>query len=446
MSRRCAPEAELSVLGGVMLSNGAINRIATRPEDFADPYHGLIFEKMRQLADKAQPIDPMTLAMALGEQLETIGGFDKLCQLADAAASSVNIEYHARLIEQTALVRQMQRKAEQTAAKMAGGDFELDDVEAMALEAGEAFTQLAAGAAKDGGPVRYKDVATEAIRRIQAANENPGALTGTPTGFHNIDTMMAGLQPGTLIIVAGRPAMGKSALVLNMAANIAAMRAGDGENAERRFSVLGFSLEMPDVECATRLLAADARVDGMRLKSGLLSEGDTDRLLASVKRTSGCHLYLDDTGGVSLPYVRQKCLQLHYDQSIPPLGLVFIDYLQLMTGKGSNREQEISTISRGLKSLAKELGVPVIALSQLNRGVESRQNKRPILADLRESGAIEQDADVIMFVYRDEYYNEDSEDKGVAEVIVGKHRSGSTGTCKLKFFKQWTRFDNLQEL
>ncbi|MEZ4466880.1 MAG: replicative DNA helicase [bacterium] len=277
----------------------------------------------------------------------------------------------------------------------------------------------------------------QAVEKVQRAYELKSSVTGTPTGFLALDARTAGLQAGDLIILAARPAMGKTALALNLATN-AAMH---------NRTVAVFSLEMPTVQLAARILASEARVDGERMRTGHLSDGDIDRLLQSVKRLNQLSVHIDDTPSLSVMECRSKCRRLASERTLPPLGLVVVDYLQLMKGRAGikSREQEISDISRNLKALAKELSVPVIALSQLNRGVESRPNKRPQLSDLRESGAIEQDADIIMFVYRDEYYNEDSEDRGIAEVIIGKNRSGSTGTAKLKFFKQWTRFDNLEQ-
>jgi replicative DNA helicase len=276
-----------------------------------------------------------------------------------------------------------------------------------------------------------------AIEKVQHAYEVKSSVTGTPTGFLTLDARTAGLQPGDLLILAARPGMGKTALALNLATNAAMMG---------KHSVAVFSLEMPTVQLAGRILASEARVDGERMRTGHLSDGDIDRLLQAVKRMNQLPVFIDDTPSLSIMECRSKCRRLAADRTLPPLGLVVVDYLQLMKGRANvkSREQEISEISRNLKALAKELSVPVMALSQLNRSVESRPNKRPQLSDLRESGAIEQDADIIMFVYRDEYYNEDSEDRGVAELIIGKNRSGSTGTCRLKFFKQWTRFDNLE--
>jgi replicative DNA helicase len=274
------------------------------------------------------------------------------------------------------------------------------------------------------------------LAKVQLAFERKETVTGTPTGFTDLDRKTAGWQEGDLIILAARPAMGKTAFALNLAANAGR----DGKS-----TVALFSLEMPTNQLAARMLACDARVDSERMRSGNLVDGDIDRLLVSVRRMNAMSIQIDDTPGATVMEIRSKCRRLASDRSLPPLGLVIIDYLQLMKGKASanSREQEISDISRNLKTLAKELKIPVIALSQLNRGVESRPNKRPMMSDLRESGAIEQDADIIMFVYRDEYYNEDTEEEGITEIIIGKQRNGPIGTVKLRFFKQWSRFVNL---
>jgi replicative DNA helicase len=433
-----AQEAELSVLGGVLLDNSALDRILPmiKAEDFFSPRHQVVYGTMVALAEDNQPIDAITLATALERtsKLEDAGGMDYLVQLSEAAASAINIEHHAHLVHDYAEVRKLVQVCADIQAKAKDGDYE--DTSRLFDEAQQAVFEVGQGM-QGKSFTKLNSALTDAITKVKQAYEVKSAVTGVPTGFMSLDAKTAGLHGGDLIILAARPAMGKTALALNLAANAAL---------HGNVSVAIFSLEMPTVQLAGRMLASEARVDGERMKTGHLSDGDVDRLLQSVKRMSGLSIHIDDTAGISVMECRSKCRRLASEKGIPRLGLVVIDYLQLMKGRPGirSREQEISDISRNLKGLAKELEVPVIALSQLNRGVESRPNKRPLLSDLRESGAIEQDADIIMFVYRDEYYNEDSEDKGIAEVILGKHRSGSTGTCKLRFFKQWTRFDNLQ--
>ncbi len=430
-------DAELSVLGGVFLENQALDRIMPILDqaDFNAPRHGLVYGQMLVLAEQGQPIDPVTVTQALEKagQIAAAGGPEYVADLAEAAATAANIEHHANLVHEAAEIRRLIAACEGIVDKARGGDY--DDPTRLFDEAQQAVYEV--GAARNTRHFMPMNAALkEAIEKVQKAYEAKVAVTGTPSGFSALDAKTAGLHGGDLIILAARPAMGKTAFALNIAVNAA--KHGGG-------SVAVFSLEMPTVQLAARMLASEARVDGERMKTGHLTDGDIDRLLQSVKRMNNLSIHIDDTAGISVMEARSKCRRLASDQSAPPLSLVVIDYLQLMKG-GANirsREQEISDISRNLKGLAKELNVPVIALSQLNRSVESRPNKRPQLSDLRESGAIEQDADIIMFVYRDEYYNEDSEDKGLAEIIVGKHRSGSTGTIKLKFFRQWTRFDNL---
>lgn len=433
-----AQEAELSVLGGVLLDNTALDRVSALVDttDFFSPRHQIIYKAMLRLAEAQQPLDPVTLATTLEQsgELEAVGGMDYLFQLSAATASAVNVEHHSQIVHDYAEVRRLVQVCEEVVKKAREGDYE--DTERLFDEAQQAVYEV--GQARQGR--NFTSMATAlkgAIEKVQHAYEVKSSVTGTPTGFLTLDARTAGLQPGDLLILAARPGMGKTALALNLATNAAMMG---------KHSVAVFSLEMPTVQLAGRILASEARVDGERMRTGHLSDGDIDRLLQAVKRMNQLPVFIDDTPSLSIMECRSKCRRLAADRTLPPLGLVVVDYLQLMKGRANvkSREQEISEISRNLKALAKELSVPVMALSQLNRSVESRPNKRPQLSDLRESGAIEQDADIIMFVYRDEYYNEDSEDRGVAELIIGKNRSGSTGTCRLKFFKQWTRFDNLE--
>lgn len=432
-----AREAELSVLGGIMLDNSALDRVLPMldAEDFHAPRNGHLYKTMKAVAEQGEPIDPVTLIQHLErtQELETVGGLEYVLGLTDAAATAVNIEHHARIVHDAAEVRRLVTVCVGIAQKAQTGDY--DDSSVLFDEAQQAVYEI--GAERKTAAFTPMNAALKlAIEKVQKAYEEKSAVTGTPSGFTDLDIKTAGLHGGDLIILAARPAMGKTALALNIASNAA--RLGGG-------TVAIFSLEMPTIQLAARMLASEARVDGERMKTGQLTDGDIDRLLQSVKRMNNWSIHIDDTAGISVMEARAKTRRLASDKSLPPLSLVVIDYLQLMKGRADikSREQEISDISRNLKGLAKELGVPVMALSQLNRGVESRPNKRPMLSDLRESGAIEQDADIIMFVYRDEYYNEDTEDKGLAELILGKHRSGSTGTVKLKFFRQWTRFDNL---
>ena len=433
-----AREAELSVLGAILLDNGAYDRVAEflADDDFYVPAHKLVFEQMRLLSEEDQPIDTVTLSAGLEQrgQLDDAGGIDYLISLDQTAATAINIEHHARIVHESAEIRRLISTCTSVVEKAQTGDYEdttrlFDEAQALIYELGQnqrskSFTDL---------PTALKAV----VEKVQKAFEAKSSVTGVPTGFIDLDRMTAGLQGGDLLILAARPAMGKTAFALNLASNGASLG---------HCTVAIFSLEMPTTQLAARLLACESRVDSERMRTGHLSDGDIDRLLQAVKRMNDWSVHIDDTAGLGVMELRAKCRRLASDRNIPDLGLVIIDYLQLMKGRPGirSREQEISDISRNLKSLAKELDVPVIALSQLNRGVESRPNKRPLMSDLRESGAIEQDADIIMFVYRDEYYNPDTEDQGVTEIIIGKQRNGPIGTCKLRFFKEWSRFDNLQ--
>ena len=439
MSRHLeAQEAELSVLGGILLDNAVFDMVAgvLTPDDFFALRNRVVFKHMITLAGLQQPVDAVTLATALEQagELGDGGGRDYLLTLTQATATAVNIDHHTQLVREAADIRRLVAACNEIAGQAQKGDYEdthrlFDDAQQKVFEIGQTRQRSQF--------TRMNDALKEVVEKVKRAYEEKRAVTGVPTGYHQLDKLTSGFQPGDLIILAARPAMGKTALALNFATN-AAEQSGQ--------SVALFSLEMPTVQLGGRMLASEARIDSERMRNGQLTEQDIDRLLQGFKRMQEWPVFIDDTPAITVMEARAKCRRLASDKSIPDLGLILIDYLQLMKGSAgiSSREQQISDISRNLKGLAKELSVPVIALSQLNRGVESRPNKRPMLSDLRESGAIEQDADIIMFVYRDDYYNEDSEDAGLAEIIVGKNRSGSTGTAKLKFHKQWTRFDNLQ--
>lgn len=433
-----AREAELSVLGAILLDPDAFDVVSAslKPEAFHAPRHRVVFAAMRALAAASDPIDVVTLSEHLERagELDGIGGFGYLAELADAAATSVNAEHHAGLVLEAHQTRRLVSELERVAKLARSGDYATQA--ALVDEAQRAVLAATEHRGMD-SLVPVRTGLRQAVERVQRAYTTRSPVTGTPSGFADLDGKTAGLHPGELIILAARPAMGKTALALNLAVNAARLGA---------CSVVVFSLEMPTIELCARMLAAEARIDGERMKTGFLGDGDIDRLLQACRALSGIPVHIDDTSGASPEALRAKCRRVAGTKGAPPLGLVVVDYLQLLKverKRGGSREQEIAEISRSLKGLAKDLSVPILALSQLNRGVESRPNKRPGLADLRESGAIEQDADVVMFCYRDEYYNEQSEDKGVAEVIIGKNRSGSVGTVKLKFTPAWTRFDDL---
>ncbi len=430
-----AKEAETAVLGAIFLDSNAFDRVSESIThvDFFSPRNQLIFEQMGQLRDVGEPIDTVTLATALeqGGQLEAAGGMDYLLSLDSASASTLNVEHHASIVHEMAEIRRLISTCAKVMEQAHTGDYE--HAERLFDEAQAAIFEVGASARKGSFTV-MKEALKTVIEHVQAAFESKAAVTGTGTGFIDLDRKTSGLQGGDLIVLAGRPGMGKTAFALNLASNAAI---------HSKVSVGVFSLEMPTRQLAARLLACEARVDSEKMRSGSLAEGDIDSLLQAVRSMNDWSIHIDDTPGVTVMEIRSKCRRLASDRNLPPLGLIVIDYLQLMQGRANrSREQEISEMSRSLKSLAKELNVPIIALSQLNRGVEGRPNKRPLMSDLRESGAIEQDADIIMFVYRDEYYNEDTEDQGLCEIIIAKQRNGPIGTTKLKFFKEWSRFDN----
>ena len=427
-------EAEAAVLGSILLSNEAVYHAieaSIEASDFYRPSHRVVFEAMQELAQKSQPIDNITLQALLKSkgQLEAAGGVVALVGLAETVPTAANIKHYAELVKSRATMRKLIEAATGIVANaFEGGDADevLDRAERMILE-------ISVAKAKKGvSPI--KEVVQDAFKRIEMLYEQKKEVTGVATGFLDLDRMTAGLQPSDLIIVAGRPSMGKTSFAINMGTN-AALR----DNT----AVAIFSLEMSKEQLVMRMLCSEGRIDLSKMRGGFLDDNDWPKLARSAGMLSEAPIFLDDTGSVSVLEVRAKCRRIAAEAK---LGLVIIDYLQLMRGSpnAQSREQEISEISRGLKALAKELNIPVIALSQLNRSLESRADKRPVLSDLRESGAIEQDADVIMFVYRDEVYEKDREDnKGIAEIIIGKQRNGPIGTAKTKFFHQYTKFENL---
>ena len=427
--------AERSVLGAMMLEVGAVSDAigALKADHFYRPAHAKVFEAMRALYDRSEPIDEITLQARLKENgsLEEVGGVSFLASLSDGVPSAANIAHYAKIVRERALIRRLIATTSSIATKGYEGttDIEqlLDDAEVSIFEITSDRDQRSFSS--------MNELVKEAFKAIEKRFEEKSSITGVPTGFSEFDKMTAGLQPSDLIIVAGRPSMGKTALALNMAQSAAV---------EQGKSVAVFSLEMAKQQLVMRMLCSQARIDSSRMRGGFLKDSDWPKLAKAAGQLSQAPIYIDDTGAISILEMRAKCRRLQADKG---LDLIMVDYLQLMRGSSSSdgsREREISEISRGLKALARELSVPVIALSQWTRSLEQRQDKRPMLSDLRESGAIEQDADVITFVYRDEYYNPESEDKGLAEIIIGKQRNGATGTVKLTFLKQFTLFADLQ--
>jgi replicative DNA helicase len=426
------------VLGGILLENDALNTVhelPLTPEDFYSEAHMRIYEAMVALFGAGQPVDTVTLRerLATGNKLHAIGGDEYLFSLTNTIPTVANIEAHAKIVREKAVIRRLIQACHETAA-IGYGDY--GSMEEFLDQAERSIFNVAKHRLRS--PYEHiTDVVVRCFEGITRAAELKQHITGLPTGFERLDKMTAGMHPGDLIIIAGRPGMGKTSFALNVAMNACRLR---------KKSAVVFSLEMPKEQLANRLLCSEARVDAGKLRTGYLSRDDWPKLTAAAGTLSDLPIWLDDTPGLTLMELRAKTRRLKSDHD---LGLIVIDYLQLMRAgtKTDSREQEISEISRSLKGMAKELGLPVIALSQLNRGVESRGNKdkRPQLSDLRESGAIEQDADTIMFIYRDEVYNPESTEKGIAEIIVGKQRAGPTGTVKCLFMREYTRFDNLDD-
>ena len=436
---RVAPhsvEAEQSVLGGLMLDNNAWDKIAdlVAEDDFYRRDHRLIFRSIGELSARSEPFDVVTLSERLDKQglLEDAGGLAYLGTLAKDTPSAANIAAYARIVRERSVLRQLIRVGNDisdSAYHTEGRSTEelLDDAERSVFEIAEQ------GSRGKKGFVAIKDLLVKAVDRIDELFQQDNPITGTPTGWATFDEMTSGLQKGDLIIVAGRPSMGKTTFSMNIAEN-AAIKAGK--------PTAVFSMEMPGEQLAMRMLSSLGRIDQHRVRTGKLDDDDWPRLTSAVGLLAEAPMFIDDTPALTPNELRARARRLSREHG--DLGLIVIDYLQLMQVHGSreNRTNEISEISRSLKALAKELSVPVIALSQLNRSLEQRPNKRPVMSDLRESGAIEQDADLIVFIYRDEVYNQDSPDKGTAEIIIGKQRNGPIGTTRLTFLGQYTRFEN----
>lgn len=427
-------EAERSMLGAIFLDNRVVDEVSSivAYESLYRESHRHIYRAMLTLHQRGDAIDVITLADLLHAEgvLEAVGGPNFLARLSNEVPSAANVSYYANIIARKAALRNFISTAHALIDECYDdvSDFEafMDDAESKLF----AITQ--SGAQK--GYVTMREVIKEAFAQIESLYQKAEQVTGVPSGFIDLDAITAGWQPSDLVILAARPAMGKTAITLNMAAHAAI---------ERKIPVAFFSLEMANVQLAIRMLCSEARIDQSKLRTGRMTEQEWARLIKAAGVLSESKIFLDDTPALPIMEFRSKARKLKAEHDI---GIIFVDYLQLMKAPGRNigsREQEISEISRNLKGIAKELKVPIIALAQLNRGVEQRADKRPMNSDLRESGAIEQDADIISFVYRDEVYNPESEDKGIAEFILGKHRNGGLGTVRLKFFGSYTRFENL---
>jgi replicative DNA helicase len=444
-------EAEMAVLGGLLFNSRALTDVVAilpDPAAFYHPVHRMVYEAMLRLDEKGQGIDMVTVydwlkGQNLHAQLTSYGGSEYLAELANQIATTENIAYHARIMLEMAQRREVIVLASELVFRGYGKPGEPADTAEQLLElAGSkvfTLTQRTAGSTYE--PLR--GVLNRSLRALEARTGRSDAITGVSSGYTRLDEMTAGFQPGDLIIVGARPSMGKTSFVMNCAANAAL--------GPSPVPSLVFSLEMSKEALTERLLCSTARVDSQRMRTGFLATRDWINLTKAAARLAEAPIFLDDPSSPTLLEIRAKARRWRADRSIFPrpgsLGLVVVDYLQLIAARpGSrteSREQVVAEISRGLKALAKDLGVPVIALSQLNRSLESRADKRPMASDLRESGSVEQDADLVCFIYRDEVYDKESPDKGVAEIIIGKQRNGPTGTVRLAFFNEYTRFENL---
>ena len=428
-------EAEQSVLGGILIENEAINRVTEilDADDFYRDVHRKIFNALINLSERDEPADLITLTNELRktDQLDSIGGASYLTSLIDSVPTAANIEYYAKIVKEKAILR----KLIQTSTEIITQSYEdRGDVEVFLDEAERAIFEISEKRVR---PSFYsiRDIVKESFKTIERLFQKKELVTGVPSGFKELDRMTAGFQPSDLIIIAGRPSMGKTAFCLNVAQYAAI---------ENKIPVAVFSLEMSKEQLVIRMLCSEAHVEGTRLRTGYLNESDWPKLTIAAGNLSEAPIYIDDTAALSVLELRAKARRLKSDHG---LGMVIIDYLQLMKGRArvENRQQEISEISRSLKALSKELSIPVIAVSQLSRKTEERTGNRPQLSDLRESGAIEQDADLIIFIYRDEIYNraEDNPNRGKAEVIIGKQRNGPIGKIDLAFLDKFTTFKDL---
>ncbi|AVZ80167.1 replicative DNA helicase [Zoogloeaceae bacteirum Par-f-2] len=431
-------EAEQSLIGGILLDNTAWERVAdlVNEADFYRDDHRRIYRHIAKLIDLGKPADVVTVFESLEKsgEAEQAGGIAYLAEIANSTPSAANIRRYAEIVRERSILRKLVAVGDEIAASAlapSGKDAKvlLDEAEAKVFEIAEA------GARHSSGFVPIQPILKQVVDRVQELydRDNPSDVTGVPTGLVDLDAITSGLQPSDMIVVAGRPAMGKTTFALNIAEHIAV---------ECRLPVAIFSMEMPGTQLATRFISSIGRIDQSKIRSGRLSDEDWQRLTAAMGKLYDAPIYIDETPGLNPIDLRARCRRLA--RQCGKLGLIVIDYLQLMSSarESDNRAAELSDISRSVKSLAKELHVPIIALSQLNRSLEQRPNKRPVMSDLRESGAIEQDADIIMFIYRDEVYNPDSPDKGTAELIIGKHRNGPTGMVRMTFIGESTRFEN----
>ena len=427
-------EAEQSVIGSMIMDKDAITTVTEilDSDDFYRTQYGVLFQAMADLYQEDKPVDVVTLSDKLKEKElpEELAGIEVITELLKAVPTSANVKYYANIVKEKAVLRRLIKITEGITNTCYLAKEPVEDI--LQTTEKQIFDIVQNKGSSDF--VSIRDVVLKSIESIEAASRSKGTVTGIATGFYDLDYKTAGLQPSDLILVAARPSMGKTAFVLNIAEYVAL---------KSNITTAIFSLEMSKEQLVKRILSMNSKVDSQAIRSGELQDEDWSKLVESARLIGNSNLIIDDTPGISISELRSKCRKFKLEHN---LGLIIIDYLQLMSGgkKSESRQQEISEISRSLKALAREVNAPVIALSQLSRAVEQRPDKRPMLSDLRESGAIEQDADVVMFIYRDDYYNHDSEEAGVSEIIIGKQRNGPTGTVKLAWLSQYTKFANLE--
>jgi len=428
-------EAEQAVIGAIFLEPEAMSTASEFliPQDFYRPSHQRIFQVMMQLSDRGEPIDLLTVTNALNSSklLEEVGGVSYLTELADAVPTAANISYYTKIVEEKSVLRRLIRTATDIVTESFNREDEIEDV----LSEAEKNILDVSNRQNANAFKNIKDVLIDVYDNIEQLHQNTGDVTGIPTGFKDLDHITSGFQRNDLIIVAARPSVGKTAFALNVAQNVAIKT---DEN------VAIFSLEMGADQLVSRMLCAEGNIDAQRLRTGNLEAEDWTKLTMAMGSLSNAGIFIDDSPGIRVNEIRSKCRRLKQEHG---LGMILIDYLQLIQGSGAsakeNRQQEVSEISRSLKGLARELEVPVIALSQLSRGVEQRQDKRPMMSDLRESGSIEQDADIVGFLYRDDYYDKESEKQNIIEIIIAKQRNGPVGTVELAFVKEYNKFVDL---
>lgn len=425
-------EAEQAVIGAVFFEGEALVTVSERlvPEDFYRTAHQQIYRAMLDIGEKGHPVDLVTVTSALQDNnwLEEVGGISYLTDLANAVPTAANVDYYSKIVQEKSLLRRLIY----TATDIVSDGYESEEEVETVLDQAERSILEVAHQRSSGAFVSIKDVLIETYDNIEMLHNRENDITGISSGFVELDKMTAGFQRSDLIIVAARPSMGKTAFALNIAQNAAT---------KSKENVAIFSLEMGASQLVQRMLCAEGNIDATKMRTGALGDEDWEKLTMAMGSLSSAGIYIDDSPGIRVNDIRAKCRRLKQERGI---GMVVIDYLQLIMGSntksGESRQQEVSEISRSLKALARELDVPVIALSQLSRGVESRQDKRPMMSDLRESGSIEQDADIVSFLYRDDYYDQESENENTIEIIIAKQRNGPVGTVELAFIKEYNKF------